>query len=180
VGGKETGKCKGEARIDGDDNGGTADAPAPPTDDVDVVAKTWRNPDPATDLNCKKEQKRTRLGNTYRVTCIATNANGPVSDTEINAEFTGANDKDGNTPASPDDSCRTGSAGSCKIKRKVGRGGQLGTMVTRAWLDADYFNGTVESDNAEGQNATADPGNTAEPDDTDVVVNRWRRARPRR
>jgi hypothetical protein len=175
-GGPQKGTCKGEGRNDGDDTAGAADAPAPPADDVDVVAKTWTNPDPATELNCEKETKRLRLGNTYRVTCTATNDNGPVEDTAIDAEFTGVNDGDGNTRTSPDDSCKTGNGGSCKIKLRAGRNGQVGTTVARIWIDADYFNGTDESDNAEGRNEATSAGNTAEPDDTDVVQNRWRQA----
>jgi hypothetical protein len=173
TGTNQGGQCNGEGLNDGDDAAGSADAPEPRDDDVDVVSKIWTNPDPATEIDCQPETDQTAVGDEYTATCTATNANGAVPGTEIDAEFTGANDDDGNTKGTPDDSCTTGNGGSCQITHNPGGGGETGKTLYRAWNDEDYTNGSSEADNSEGRNEGAKPGATAEPDNTDVVSNQW-------
>ena len=173
-GNNQNGTCDGEGRDDADDAAGSADAPEPRTDDVDVVSKTWVKPEPATELQCIPENATTERTSNHTITCTASNESGGVGGTKIDVEATGANDPDSSsTPVTPDFSCTTNNSGSCSVTHNGGSGNSLGTTTYRAWIDEDDFNATNESDPAEGQDESANEGDTAEPDNTDVVQNTW-------
>ena len=171
------GRCQTEPLLDSDDDDGTADAPSPASDAVDVVQKIWQKPTDATQLDCGPETSTGRRGTFHRVTCTALNSSGaPVTGAEIDVEATGTNDPDAvDQPATPDFSCVTGTNGTCSITH--GRGGigstsAAGTTTYRAWIDSDNDNATTEADSGEGRDETATPG-AAEPDGTDVVERTW-------
>lgn len=167
------GTCDGEGLNDADDTAGSADAPDPRDDDVDVVSATWRNADPATELDCEPENGSTDREEDHVITCTANNDSGGVEGTEVDVEAVGANDPDGsNTPSSPDFTCTTDNTGSCEVTHEGAKSNDTGETTYRGWIDEDYFHGTNESDGGEGQNEENNPGG-AEPDDTDVVKNQW-------
>jgi hypothetical protein len=168
-----SGTCNGEQRNDPDDADGDADEPQPTGDRIDVVETTWLNDPAATQLDCQPEFASAGLREAHTVTCTATTGeeNTPVADTEIDFELTGVNDKDGPTLRTPDKSCLTNEEGECTVR--VGSGSnrkEEGKTTYRAWIDSDYEDSTTEADKAEGRNEGKDPGDVAEPDNTDVVV----------
>ncbi len=170
---EETGSaaCSGEATHenaagDGSDTG---------NDLADQTEKTWeqRNEGPPTQLDCTPENDTTERDDNHVITCTASNQGGGVPDVNIDVEATGANDPDdpdGNTPATPDFTCTTGSGGSCQITHDGSADNELGETIYRAWVDADNQDATNESDATEGPN---DAGGEPEPDTTDVVTNEW-------
>ena len=173
-GNNQNGTCDGEGHTDADDTAGSADPAEPNNDDVDVVAATWRNANPATVLNCEPETAQTQRGSSHTVNCTATRDGNEVSGTEIDVEATGANDPDGsNSATTPDFTCDTGDDGECSFTHNVGPSGSLGTTTYRAFTDTDYNDGTDNSDGSEGRDETTAAGGTAEPDTTDVVENTW-------
>ena len=175
-GNNQAGTCDGEGRDDTDDAAGSADAPDPRNDDVDVVSKTWVNADPATELNCIPENATTERTSNHVITCTASNESGGVADTNIDVEATGANDPDSSsTPGTPDFSCTTDNDGDCTVTHNGGAGNSLGTTTYRAWIDSDYKDDTNESDQGEGvdESQAGQEGDTEEPDNTDVVRNTW-------
>lgn len=172
------GTCGGEGLNDADDAAGQADAPAPANDDVDVVQKVWRNPQAAARVDCSPETDSNPTGTAHTVTCTVTNTLGNVSaGANVDVEATGPGDPDnGNTPLIPDFTCTTNAQGTCSFTHGPGGTGATttpGTTVYRAWLDADNSNASNDADTAEGRDEAATPGNTAEPDDTDVVNKTW-------
>jgi hypothetical protein len=172
------GTCGGEALADADDAAGTADAPVPANDDVDVVQKVWQNPNAPARLDCTPETDSNPTGTGHTITCTATNSLGALTTgTGIDVEATGPNDPDGaNTPLTPDFTCTTGTAGTCSFTHGTGGTGTSGTAgvtVYRAWIDADNSNGTNEADTTEGRDEAANAGTRAEPDNTDVVNKTW-------
>ncbi|MDQ4142303.1 MAG: hypothetical protein M3198_00925 [Actinomycetota bacterium] len=170
----DNGQCGGEGQVDQDDTAGTADAPDPVDDDQDVVSATWRNAEPATELNCEPENGKTERSSNHVITCTASNENGGVGGTEIDAEATGANDPDGSSsPGDPDFTCTTDNDGDCQITHNGSADNEKGETTYRVWIDKDYNSNTNESDASEGQNEENDGGGTDEPDNTDVVKNRW-------
>ncbi|MGI8407664.1 MAG: calcium-binding protein [Actinomycetota bacterium] len=165
------GACGVETLTDEDDEAGSADAPQPRTDNIDVVQKIWQSPTDAVVIDCKPERQTQTKGKTATITCVAKDAAGaPVAGAEIDAEITGANDPDGaNLPAPPDLSCVTGVGGACTLlhgSNGVGRTSSNGTTLYRAWLDADNDNSTTEADQNEQLGDIA-------PNNTDVVERRW-------
>ncbi|MDQ3956396.1 MAG: hypothetical protein M3285_12700 [Actinomycetota bacterium] len=170
----QNGNCDGETINDADDTAGSADAPEPNNDDIDVVSKKWVNATPADTLDCEPESQTTAGDGVYSVNCTATAGNAPVSGTEIDAEATGANDPDNaNSRTSPDFTCTTDAEGDCTITHDPSGTGSAGTTTYRAWIDSDYFHETDESDASEGRDETATAGAGEEPDGTDVVDNEW-------
>ena len=177
LGTNNSGTCNGEGLVDADDADGSADAPVPGDDDIDVVQKIWQNPTSATTLECSPETQRARRNTSPGITCTATDAAGvPVVGAEIDAEAVGVNDPDGDdAPTPPDFSCVTGAGGTCTFQhgpQGVGTTDLQGQTVYRAWIDADNDNATTEADEAEGASEASLPGG-AEPDDTDVVSVTW-------
>ena len=172
AGNNTTGTCNGEGRADPDDEPGSADPPEGPTDNVDVVEKTWDSSAVLT-LECTPETATNRTGTTHRVKCTARNSPTSVSsNTNIDVEASGANDPDSSkTPASPDFSCTTGSNGSCNFEH--GPAAKTGKTSYRAWIDLDNDNSSTEADTTEGRNENATPGAQAEVDGTDVVQKTW-------
>ncbi|HVL63927.1 MAG TPA: Ig-like domain-containing protein [Actinomycetota bacterium] len=158
-------------------------------DNTDVVEKTWTGSGQAGRLNCEPETDSNPPGTAHTVTCTATNNQGQgVSGVNVDAEATGANDPDnGNTPQSPDFTCTTraddaatpnvNEAGTCSFTHGGANQNTSSTGITqyRAWIDSDNNNATTEADTAEGRNEAAQPGNGAEPDNTDVVEKTWER-----
>ena len=173
-GNNSNGTCDGEGLNDADDAAGSADAPQPTNDDVDVVVRTWENADPATEINCIPETETTHRTDDHVINCTASNEGGTVAGTEIDVEATGANDPDGSsTPGTPDFSCTTNNSGSCQVTHQGSPSNTLGDTTYRAWNDEDYFNGTNESDQGENVDENANGGDQDEPDNTDVVRNTW-------
>ena len=175
LGNNQNGTCPVEGRDDPDDAAGSADAPEPRDDDIDVVAKTWQNENPATELNCEPETSTTERTEDRVITCTATNEDGGVGGTNIDVEATGANDPDNtNSPApNPDFTCTTGNDGTCQVTHNGSPNNELGDTTYRAWIDEDYHNQSNESDQTEGQNEDNAGGGRDEPDNTDVVRTTW-------
>lgn len=176
-GNNTSGTCDGESLVDEDDAPGEADAPEG-NDDQDVVQKRWGAAGTAQRLDCDPETATNPTGTSHTVTCTARDSsNTIVSNANIDAEATGANDPDGaNSPDSPDFTCTTNSQGQCSFTHGSGGQGsstQAGMTTYRAWIDSGNDNGPAEADTAEGQNEGTTPGNEGEPDNTDVVTKTW-------
>ena len=91
------------------------------------------------------------------------------SGTEIDFEVTGAGDPDASdSPGTPDFSCSITQGGSCWAYPPEA---DSGTQTIRGWID--FGNGTDEADLSEGQDEAVEPGETPEPDATDVVLWTW-------
>ena len=152
-------------------NSGAGDEP----DTTDVVEKLWAGP--PSRIECDPETDNNPTGSSHTVTCTVTDANGhPVPGEEVNAEATGANDTDGDTPTSPDYTCtsNTNAQGQCSFTHPSGSSSNPGTTTYRAFVDKDKndANNASEVDASEGQNESTSPGPT-EPDTTDVVTKTW-------
>ena len=84
-------------------------------DDTDVVRITWRE----RGLDVAPDSQAKNLGETATLTATAYNLNGtPAAGVPVKWEFFDASVSDpggGNTPASPDRVCNTGTAGTCSI-----------------------------------------------------------------
>jgi Bacterial Ig-like domain (group 1)/RTX calcium-binding nonapeptide repeat (4 copies) len=167
-------------------------------DTTDVVTKTWVA-GAASRLDCSPETDQNETGDSHTVTCTATDQFGNgVSGQEIDWELEGANDPDDVQTGTPDYECTTNSSGSCSMTTgPLGSQGntsstEAGTTTYRAWLDKDGTDSNItEADNTEGRCAESDgtnadeagcanesgvtetPGETAEPDTTDVVTKTW-------
>ena len=143
-------------------------------DGTDVVSATWANPSTASRLDCSPETAVNPAGTSHTVSCTARDTTGALmTNTQIDVEVTGANDPDAAAPSTtPDFTCTTTASGSCQFTHSTGTGAS-GTSTYRAWVDADGSNNTVEADATEGQDETAQPGATAESDNTDVVTKTW-------
>jgi Ca2+-binding RTX toxin-like protein len=179
------------AWIDADNSNATAeadategrDAAATPgakaeIDDTDVVEKTWDATLVATRLDCAPETATNDSTTAHTITCTArNNSDATVANIQVDAEATGANDPDNaNSRTSPDFTCTTNANGVCTIVHGPGGTGTTtgaGTTTYRAWIDQDQNNATDEADSTEGRDGAATPGQTAEPDDTDVVEKTW-------
>lgn len=94
--------------------------------------------------------------------------------TKIDWEITGAGDPDGSdSPARPDATCTVpGGSDHCRVDAFEAQGEQ----VIRAWIDFDPS--MVEADTAEGNDEETEPGNSPEPDGTDVARWLWTRVDP--
>ncbi|MGH2728976.1 MAG: Ig-like domain-containing protein [Actinomycetota bacterium] len=177
-GNNTNGTCDNEGLNDADDAAGSFDAPAPATDNQDVVQKTWQDPTAASRLDCSPETDQNAPGTAHTVTCTATNSLGAVvANARIDAEATGTNDPDNaNSSTSPDFGCTTAANGTCSFIHGPGGTGTTtatGTTTYRVWIDSDNNNTSVEADQTEAQNESATPGTDQEPDDTDVVDKTW-------
>lgn len=148
-------------------------------DATDVVTKTWTaTTTTATRLDCNPETDSNPTGTAHVVTCTATNSSGQtVAGAQIDAEATGANDPDnGDSFATPDFTCTTGTNGTCTFTHGpggIGTTNAAGTTTYRAWIDFDANNATGGPDTTEGQTGATAPGAIAEPDATDVVTKTW-------
>ncbi len=174
------GTCSGEGLTDADDAAGTADAPEPASDRVDVVEIRWSAT--ASRLDCSPETSSRTSGTPHEIACTATNSAGAgVGGVKIDVEFTGAGDPDNANGGTPDGGCTTApddpltplddEAGTCSFEHTSNA---AGTTTYRAWIDDDgNDDNTNEADATEGQDETTSPGSRAEPDDTDVVTNVW-------
>ena len=172
-GSNQNGTCNDEGHTDAGDTENSAEAPQPATDDVDVVAVSWRNAAPATQLDCEEESDKTRRGNNNIITCTATDGTTGVANTNIDIEATGAKDPDnGDSQVTPDFTCTTNEVGVCSATHTRSKPG-LGTTTYRAWIDVDHFDGTSEADQAEGRDESTTAGDVAEPDGTDVFETAW-------
>lgn len=98
--------------------------------------------------------------------------------TNIDFEITGAADPDsGDSPTTPDMTCTVAEGGgSCWAYPPTA---DDGFSTIRAWIDFDLNDATVEGDLTEGQDEASNPGDTAEPDSTDVSQIYWNRAEHR-
>jgi Bacterial Ig-like domain (group 1) len=171
------GTCDGEGLTDPDDAAGSADAPEPETDDVDVVEKNWVNPNSPSRLDCEPETDSNPTGTAHEITCTARNSSdATVSGAKIDMEATGANDPDGNAQlTNPDFTCTTGQDGTCKMTHGPGNTNNPGVTTYRAWIDSDDQNTSTEADETEQRDSStqAGAGADAEPDDTDVMEKTW-------
>jgi hypothetical protein len=111
----------------------------------------------------------------HQAGCIPTE--GDHGGNNIDFEITGAADPDSSdSPSTPDLTCTipTGSNG-CQAEPPVTGGG---VQTIRAWLDLDGTDATVEADTAEGYDEDSAPGETGEPDATDVQNWYWTHGDP--
>jgi hypothetical protein len=138
------------------------------------------SPADATVLDCEPETDSNPTKTNHTVTCTATNSDGiPIPESEIDVEAVGANDPDaGDSKKTPDFECVTDEAGECSFTH--GPSGtppvatdNAGTTTYVAWLDIDEGGSSVEADESEGRDETADEGDDREPDGTDVVEKVW-------
>lgn len=169
------------AWIDQDNSNGTIEADPNEQlgdddgDGTDVVTKTWG----ASRLDCSPETDRNPSGTSHSITCLAQAEGGAVvAGAEVDVEATGTNDPDnGNTVESPDFTCTTLSNGTCFIVHGpggVGSSNSAGTTTYRAWIDLDKNNSTMTGDDAiDLDEQRAEPTDTTEPDNTDVVEKIW-------
>ena len=170
----QNGSCGVESHEDVDDAVGSFDPPQPAGDDVDLVAVTWRKPAPATRINCEAETAAVRRGRIHRVYCSAFRGSAAVAGMEIDLEMNGRFDPDAsNSLSTPDRSCTTGSAGWCVFAHFAPVTGSPGTTLYRAWMDDDYFDGTIDADVKERRDETQRPGTARDSDSTDVVQDEW-------
>ncbi|MGH2735883.1 MAG: Ig-like domain-containing protein, partial [Actinomycetota bacterium] len=175
------GTCGGEGINDLDDASGVADPPEPVTDRIDVVQRAWFGSDSGVNLDCSPEKEGKPAGVEHKVACRATTAAGLAAPgTVVDAELTGANDKDGDSGATPDLSCVTAADGTCSLltpKATAGAAALPGVTTYRAWIDSDNNDATHEADLSEGlDDAGKEPGDDPEPDGTDVVQVNWQGA----
>ena len=163
------GKCNGEGL-------GADGKPEGDTDRVDVVDTTWLNEEPATFLDCEPETSKGLVRSKLTVTCTTSGGDPaePVGFTEVDVEFTGANDPDnGNSTKTPDRHCTTNAEGQCTFSHGGAKAREAGVTLYRAFIDTDYDNDESEAEMDEGRNEEKTPGTTAEPDGTDVVKRKW-------
>ena len=134
-------------------------------------------------LQVTPETSDNPTGTAHTLTATLSSAADAISGAiEVDFEITGPGDTDGgNTPSSPDKDCRiaVGSA-TCTVSDSSS---MAGTDTISAWIDHGD-DAAVEADTTEGADAgtqtvdepsggTDDPGGTAEPDLTDVVLKTW-------
>ena len=178
AGSSPSGTCNAEDRDDADDTAGSADAPEPSSDRIDVVEKIWE----ASRLDCEPETATRATGDTHEITCTARDANNnTVPGINIDAEVTGANDpdaEDGDSPTTTDLTCTTGNLGTCTLLHGpdgTSASTSPGPSTYRIWIDLDKRAATTESDATEARDEAAEggAGATAEPDDTDVTEATW-------
>ena len=146
---------------------------------TDWVTKTWeQNPI----LDCEPETDRNPSSgaeSSHTITCTVTSseANGKLPLAGANIDFENESDGNVNDPdtnssrTSPDNTCTTGADGKCSVTYPSE--GQTGVATIRAWVDLDNRNSSDDSDAAEGQDSTTQPGLKSEPDNTDVVLKEW-------
>lgn len=80
--GTTTGTCEGEGLADNDDAAGQVDAPAPATDDVDVVQKTWVSP--AASVQLVPSEAVNELGTQRTLTATVLGSTGaPLAGTTV-------------------------------------------------------------------------------------------------
>ncbi|HYP24816.1 MAG TPA: Ig-like domain-containing protein, partial [Actinomycetota bacterium] len=158
------------------DEGGNGAGSTNEPDHTDVVQKVWT----AGALDCTPETAQNPTGTSHTITCTARDSSGNVvPGPEVDAEVTGANDRDSSGDlTNPDFSCTTSAAGSCTFTH--GGGGNngssdaTGTSTYRSWIDADSSNATAEADATESRDESgAGAGGTTDPDATDVVEKTW-------
>jgi hypothetical protein len=96
---------------------------------------------------------------------------------EIDFEITGVADPDtDDSPETPDLTCTIESeASSCSVTPPSSSGG---SQQIAAWVDMDSNNETVELDLAEAPDESGSPGDTPEPDNSDVVSWSWTQSPP--
>lgn len=146
------------------------------TDLADQVEISWEDASTFL-LDCEPETNSRPVGTTHEVVCTATSptTQSPVSGVLVEYELTGVGDPDmADTPQLPDGTCTTAPPnGSCTI---TDTSTATGTTTYRAWID-DRKNEPPppdpDADTTEGRDETTTPGDTAEPDNTDVVENTW-------
>jgi hypothetical protein len=170
--------CGGDGATEDGDEADEFEAPDPADDDQDVVQKAWIKSTDATRLDCQPETDKTRQDRSQTVRCLATDdSDAPIADAEIDVEVTGVNDPDGgDTPGTPEFGCVTNQEGKCSFTHGpdgFGDTGKTGKSTYTAWIDADNLNSEAEYDPAEGRDEKATAGEEAEPDNTDIVENRW-------
>ncbi|HEX9822794.1 MAG TPA: hypothetical protein VGB51_00165 [Actinomycetota bacterium] len=127
---------------------------------------------PALEVNPETQTGIT--GTTVELTIATT---PPAAGRDIDVErIAGPNDEDGGLvldgDANWDMTCTTEVTGTCVVRYDGGPVGGTDTII--AWIDGPVpSNPTVEADQNEGAIEATMPGNTAEPDNTDVVTVTW-------
>jgi hypothetical protein len=123
--------------------------------------------EPPPTLNCSPEEDTEETGvGTTTITCTT---EGAAVGTDIDFEFDGPNDDDGDTPESPDETCSTDATNSCSISYT---GDSRGKDLIRAWIDVDG-DASFEGDATEARSTGVNEGEFPEPDNTDVVERSW-------
>lgn len=144
---------------------------------ADQVEKTWELVDVFT-LDCNPETSTNPAGSDHTITCTATDPSSSrtVSGVTVDFEITGAGDPDdSDTPQTRDGRCTTGTDGACEFTHSSASEGET---EYRAWINDNdpepRDDGTDEDvDRTEGRDESAQPGEIAEPDGTDVVAKTW-------
>ena len=144
-------------------------------------------------LKLSPQKLNNRLGTTHRVIATLSSAPDEGSPIHIDFEITGVNDPDGGeSPETPDLTCtvtgiddpateRIDESRECRSPSYGGPGESIheGVDEIRGWIDHDGTDAVVEADRTEGADETLEPGDTPEPDGTDVVLTRWFQGLPR-
>ena len=141
-------------------------------------------PDSPTDpsvLDCEPEQDENPVSTNHEITCSVTNSEGvPRPSSEVDAEITGANDPDGDTPETPDLTCMTDNEGACTLTHGPSGTPPISTSATgdteyTAWIDLDNDGESTELDRDEAGDESQDTEvrEDDEPDGTDVVEKTW-------
>jgi len=121
------------------------------------------------ELDVDPEQASIETGQNHSITFRITTAGGcpDVDGCNVDADIEGT----GGSATSPDMSCtilqsaaQCGSSYSSNVAR---------VDLIRVWVDDDKNDATVEADLGEGRSVQSQPGDTPEPDDTDVIERRW-------
>ncbi|MGH2702111.1 MAG: hypothetical protein ACRDJ2_10105 [Actinomycetota bacterium] len=130
-------------------------------------------------LRTTKDATNERVNDLHIFTArLSSDADLVSGDIEIDVEIAGPGDPagvgEGDTPSSPDDGCTVVvGARECTVRYDGQKDHVPGTDTVRAWIDHDKSNAVAEADVNEGQDAAATPGDTPEPDVTDVSTVRW-------
>ena len=92
--------------------------------------------------------------------------------TEIDFEIVGVGDPDdGDSPSTPDRTCTVPEGSTfCSMTPQAS---ESGIQTIRAWIDFDKSDATIEADLSEGRDEATEPGDSGEPDATDVSEWNW-------
>lgn len=134
------------------------------------------------DINPESSERVVESTHTVRGTLETADgsAPSPMPGVNIDFEITGANNPDGDESlTTPDLTCTTAAddpttssdeSATCSAGYM---GAEVGMDQIRGWIDHDGDNTTPEADQNEAPNSFTTPGDTPEPDGTDVATQRW-------
>lgn len=103
--------------------------------------------------------------------CVTEQTEAGQSWAGTNIDFEIIEDENGDSPTVPDMTCTVGDGfGGCWVSPPTAPDG---TQTIRGWIDLDGNDATSEADLSEGPNEESAPGDSGEPDLTDVVLWHW-------